>query len=82
MRSDPLQKADHEKRVTALREANVATAKVQQMPPTPTQEENDLMALGLMNIDDKESGQTKEPARAAPAPRAATTPEPHTTRQT
>jgi hypothetical protein len=39
------------------------------MPPTPTQEENDLMALGLMHIDDKDASNPKEaPERSRPAP--------------
>ncbi len=50
-------KAEHEARVKALNEANAQSAKTQAIPPTPTQEENDLIALGLMNIDDKQSGE-------------------------
>jgi hypothetical protein len=73
MADDP-RKAEHDQRVKALNEANAVTAKAQQMPPTPTQEENDLMALGLMHIDDKDSSIPKaEPERARPAPQPQTT---------
>ena len=54
MADDP-RKAEHEARVKALNEANAESAKAQAMPPTPSQEENDLMALGLMHIDEKTS---------------------------
>jgi hypothetical protein len=68
MADDP-KKTDHDQRVKALNDANVATAKAQAMPPTPTQEENDLMALGLMHIDEKDASQVKDPDRPVrPAP--------------
>jgi hypothetical protein len=76
MAEDP-RKAEYDQRVKAQHDATAASAKLQQMPPTPTQEENDLMALGLMHIDDKDSSQVKDPA---PPPRSA--PEPQTTRRT
>ena len=74
MADDP-RKAEHDARVKALNEANLRSAKVQAMPPTPTQEENDLIALGLMHIDDKgvsnEALRTRRPPsqhRAVPRP--------------
>jgi hypothetical protein len=73
MADDP-KKTEHDQRVKALNDANAETAKVQQLPPTPTQEENDLMALGLMHIDEKDASQTKEPERPARPP-----PEPQST---
>jgi hypothetical protein len=82
MADDP-RKTDHDQRVKALNEANAETAKVQQMPPTPTQEENDLMALGLMHIDDKDASHPKtdeseRSARPTPEPHRPA-PEPHST---
>jgi hypothetical protein len=76
MADDP-RKAEHDQRVKALNEANLASAKAQATPPTPTQEENDLMALGLMHIDDKDSSNLKgdepeRPARPAPEPHSTT----------
>jgi len=65
---DSPMKAEHDARVKALNEANVASAKAQAMPPTPSQEENDLMRIGEMHIDDKASG---EPQDKRPAPPAA-----------
>jgi hypothetical protein len=78
MADDP-KKTDHDQRVKALNEANLASAKAQATPPTPTQEENDLMALGLMHIDEKDASNPKadEPERP---PRPA--PEPHSTSST
>ena len=75
MADDP-RKAEHDQRVKALNEANLASAKAQQMTPTPTQEENDLFALGLMHPDEKDASNVKadEPERP---PRPA--PEPHST---
>jgi hypothetical protein len=75
MADDP-KKTDHDQRVKALNDANAETAKVQQLPPTPTQEENDLMALGLMHIDEKDASQTKDPERPVrppPEPQSAST---------
>jgi hypothetical protein len=72
MADDP-KKTDHDQRVKALNEANAVSAKGQAMPPTPTQEENDLMALGLMHIDDKDASHPKDaerPARPAPEPQS------------
>jgi hypothetical protein len=78
MADDPT-KAEHEKRVAALNEANAETAKVQAMPPTPTQEENDLLALHLMHPDDKESGAPKDARSERAVPRQP--PTAHTTEQ-
>ena len=60
-------KADHEARVKAQNEANVKTAVTMAMPPTPTQEENDLTALGLLNPDDKKTSEP-EPEKSPSAP--------------
>jgi hypothetical protein len=64
-------RADHERRVADLREANAAAEKRQQAVPTPTQEENDLLALGLMHPDEKK--QSGEPEQVMPHTRATTT---------
>jgi hypothetical protein len=61
-------KADHEARVKAQNEANVKTAATMAMPPTPTQEENDLTALGLLNPDDKKTTEPPEPEKSPSAP--------------
>lgn len=72
MADDP-KKTDHDQRVKALNEANARSATLQAVPPTPTQEENDMMALGLMHIDDKDSSNVKEEPEHSPRP----APEPH-----
>jgi hypothetical protein len=81
MADDP-RKAEHDQRVKALNEANLASAKAQQMPPTPTQEENDLFALGLMHPDEKDASNPKDEADRSPRPPSdphRPAPEPHST---
>ena len=54
-------RAAHDKRVADLRAANAEAEKRQSAIPTPTQEENDLLALGLMHPDEKKpSGMPEE----------------------
>lgn len=78
-------RAAHDKRVADLNAANAEAEKRQSAVPTPTQEENDLLALGLMHPDEKKQSGTPEEVmphtatRATPAaPRAApSAPPPH-----
>jgi len=72
-------KAEHEARVKALNEANLQTAAAQQAGPTPSQEEIDLISLGLMHPDQKTSHETKAPK--PPAAERAPEPTPTTTRR-
>jgi hypothetical protein len=77
-------KAAHEKRVADLREANAQAEQRMALPPTPTQEENDLLALGLMDIDAKAGpkepsgggarGEVPHPRETTPATTATTAP--------
>jgi hypothetical protein len=84
-------RAAHDKRVADLHAANAEAEKRQSATPTPTQEENDLLALGLMHPDEKkQSGMPEEvmphaAARATPQqqrrePAPAASPHPTTPR--
>lgn len=66
--------ADYEKRKVAVRESNVETEVKMAVPPTPSQEENDLIKLGLMHPDEKTSHEVPEPKRGAEPPAARTVP--------
>jgi hypothetical protein len=43
----------HKERAATLTNATLQSTDGSAVPPTPTQEENDLLALGLMHPDDK-----------------------------
>jgi hypothetical protein len=70
--ADEQAKKDHEQRMEAVREANAESEKRMSTTPTPSQEENDLAAIGELHPDEKKSheqpDQKPAPSRAAPAP--------------
>jgi hypothetical protein len=49
-------RAEHDQRMAAARAAGAPKDTAINLDPTPTQEEMDLMRLGLMNPDDKAHG--------------------------
>jgi hypothetical protein len=68
-------KAEYERQMAATRKANAESAVAMSAPPTPTQEENDLQALGLMSPSDKKSG-APEPRKEPPHEAEARSPPP------
>jgi len=73
---DKAVRAEHDGRIEAMHEENARVAAGMMAPPTPSQEENDMLALGLMHPDDKTSHEFEPPKPAAgrSVPRSSPTP--------
>lgn len=72
-------RADYQKRKEEVAQRTAATLQStdgRELPPTPTQEENDLIALGLMHPDEKAVPPQDKAAPPPPRPAERSVPRP------